>query len=136
MVLGEKVAEEKGKVTGMSIKSVGPEGTTIEIDVVSEIKGFGRLPNAKNMGTMTAVEGPKTSTSKGQGIIVTEDGETLPWHEVGVSKRVGGKPKGLSLVTFSTTSQKYAWVNDNVYVLDGEWSADLTQFTDTAYEWK
>ena len=136
MALGEKVAEEKGKVTGMSIKSLGPEGMNIELNIVSEIKGYGRWPNGKNMGTMTALEGPKTSTSTGQGMVVTEDGETLPWHAIGVSKRVGNKSKGLTLITFSTPSQKYAWANDVLIVLDGEVSADFSQFSDTAYEWK
>ena len=134
--LGEKVAEEKGKFTGMSIKSIGPEGIVIEVNGVSEIKGFGRFPNGRNMGTMTALQGPKTSTSNGQGMIVTEDGETLPWHAIGVSKNVGGKHKGVTLVTFSAPSQKYSWLNDSVLLLDMETSADLSQYSDTAYEWK
>ncbi len=136
MPLGEKVSEEKGKTTGMSIKSIGPEGTTIEFNIVSQIKGFGRVPNGRNMGTMTVLQGPNTSNSTGQGMIVTEDGEMLPWHASGVSKRVGNKFKGITLVTFSTRSEKYAWVNDSLLVLDGEVSADLSEFSDTGYEYK
>ena len=136
MALGEKVAEEKGKITGMSIKSIGPEGATIEFSMVSQIKGFGRTPNGRNMGTMTAVEGPNTSTSTGQGMVVTEDGEMLPWHALGVSKMVGGKSKGITLVTFSTRSQKYAWMNDVLLVVATEGSADFSEFSTTGYEWK
>jgi hypothetical protein len=136
MALGEKIAEEKGKITGMSIKSVGPEGITIELNIMSEVKGHGRTPNGRNIGTLTLIEGPKTSPSTGQGIFVTEDGETLPWHVNGVGKIIGGKRRAISLATFSTSSQKYAWVNDGIYVLDAEFSADLSQFSDTSYEWK
>jgi hypothetical protein len=136
MALGEKVAEEKGKITGMSIKSIGPEGTTIELNFVSETKGFGRIANGRNMGTLILVQGPKTSTSTGQGMVVTQDGETLPWHVVGAGMTVDGKRRSIGLVTFSTSSQKYAWVNDGIFVLDAEFSADLSQFSDTSYEWK
>ena len=136
MALGEKVAEEKGKITGMSVKSIGPEGMVIELNIASEIKGFGRTPNGRNIGTLTLIQGPKLSPSTGQGMVVTEDGETLPWRINGVGKIVGGKRKAISLVTFSTSSQKYAWVNDGIFVLDSEFSADLSQFSDTSYEWK
>lgn len=51
MVLGEKIADEKGKVIGMSVKSVGPDGVHIEESFVSEVKGFGRFPSGRDMGT-------------------------------------------------------------------------------------
>jgi hypothetical protein len=136
MALGEKVAEEKGKAIGMSIKSIGPEGMTTELSVASEIKGFGRFPSGRNMGTLTAIEGPNTSRVTGQGVVVTTDGESLPWHAFGISKRVGGRVKGIDLITFGTHSQKYAWMNDVLLVLDGEASPDFSEFSDTAYEWK
>jgi hypothetical protein len=41
LVLGEKMWEEKGKVIGVSVKSVGPEGVRIEENFASEIKGLG-----------------------------------------------------------------------------------------------
>jgi hypothetical protein len=136
MVLGEKVGEEKGKATGMSIKSIGPEGMTIEVSFVSEVKGFGRYSGGRNMGTLTVIQGPSTHKTAGQGIFVTTDGESLPWHVVGTGKRVGGRDRGIGLVTFSTRSQKYAWVNDGLYVLDSEASPDFSEFSDISYEWK
>ena len=43
MPVGEKVWEEKAKAVGMAIKSVGPEGVTIEQSWATEAKGFARL---------------------------------------------------------------------------------------------
>jgi len=136
LALGEKVAEEKGKAIGMSIKSIGPEGMTVEVSVATEIKGFGRHPGGRNMGTLTVLQGPNTSSITGQGVVVTTDGESLPWHASGIGKRVGNRVKGISLVNFSTSSQKYSWVNDVLLVLDSEASADFSELSDTAYEWK
>jgi hypothetical protein len=135
LVLGEKVAEEKGSAVGMSIKSVGADGIATESSFVSEIQGFGRFPSGKNMGTITAIEGPKTSRGTGQGVCVTNDGEALPWHYSAIGRRVGDKHKSVAIVTFSTLSQKYAWMNDLLLVLDIDISLDYSQFSDTAYEW-
>ena len=38
VVLGEKVADEKGEAVGMSIKSVGPDWMTVELTMGSEEK--------------------------------------------------------------------------------------------------
>jgi len=130
------VAEEKGSAIGMSVKSVGAEGTTIEVSFVSEVQGFGRYTGGRNLGTLTALEGPNTSSNTGQGVMVTKDGEYLPWHTCGISRRVGDRVKGINLVAFSTHSQKYAWVNDVLLVLDTDSAADFSQISDTAYEWK
>jgi hypothetical protein len=136
MALGEKVAEEKGSVTGMSIKSIDADGMSIEYSIASEIQGIGRFPSGRNIGTLSGLDGPRTNRGTGQGVIITKDGEMLPWHGSGIDRRVGDKTKGAFLVTFTTMSQKYAWMNDILLVLDTEASADMTQFSDTAYEWK
>jgi hypothetical protein len=108
MVLGEKLSEEKGKAIGMSIKSIGPEGMTIEVTTAGEVKGFGRHPSGRNMATQTVLQGPITSRATAQGVLATTDGESLPWHGFGIGKTVVGRAKGIYLVAFSTHSQKYA----------------------------
>jgi len=135
MALGEKVAEEKGRLTGMSIKSIGAEGVTIEASFVGELQGFGRYSSGRNVATMTIVQGPKTTRSTGQGVLVTKDGESLPWHMNTVGKYAGDRRKLVGIATFSTLSQKYAWVNDGLFVLDISISSDLSEFTTTVYEW-
>ena len=136
MALGEKVAEEKGSVIGMSVKSIDANGMSIEFSFASEVQGIGRYPSGRDMGTLSSLDGPHTNRSTGQGVIITKDGEMLPWHGSGIDKRVGDKIKGIFLATFTTMSQKYAWMNDVLIVLDSEASADRTKFSDTAYEWK
>ena len=56
MVLGEKLWEEKGKVIGMSVKSIGSEGVRMEETFTTEVKGLGRFPSGRNMGTMDIVQ--------------------------------------------------------------------------------
>jgi hypothetical protein len=40
--------EEKGKVIGVSVKSVGPEGVRMEETFATEVKGLGRVAAWKN----------------------------------------------------------------------------------------
>jgi hypothetical protein len=44
--------------------------------------------------------------------------------------------KGAGLAVFSTRSQKYAWVNDNLYFMEYDNAADLSELSDTSYELK
>jgi len=135
MALGEKVEEEKGKLTGVSIKSIGAEGVTVEASFVGESQGFGRYSSGRNMSTFTILQGPKTTRSIGQGVFVTKDGESLPWHMNTIGNYVGDRRKLVGIATFSTLSQKYAWVNDVLYVLDINIASDLSEYTTTVYEW-
>jgi hypothetical protein len=127
MPLGEEVTEEKGRLIGMSIKSVGAEGVTVEASFVGEVQGFGRFPSGRNTATMTILRGPKTTRSTGQGIFVTKDGESIPWHMSNIGKYAGDRRKLVGIATFSTLSQKYAWVNDGLFVLDISISSDLSE---------
>jgi hypothetical protein len=87
------------------------------------------------MATMTILQGPRTTRSTGQGVFVTKDGESLPWHMSTIGKYAGDRRKLAGIVTFSTPSQKYAWVNDVLFVLDISIASDLSEYTTTAYEW-
>ena len=72
MVLGEKMWEEKGKIIGISVKSVGPEGVRMEETFATEVKGLGRAPSGRNIGTMDLIETPGGSFSgTSQGYLVT-----------------------------------------------------------------
>ena len=54
MALGEKLFEESGNVTGIKVTRVHPiEGMTTEVSFTSEIKGIGRFPSGKNIGSGT-----------------------------------------------------------------------------------
>jgi hypothetical protein len=59
MALGEKLFEEGGNVTGFKMTKAHPvEGVTMEVSFVSEIKGIGRFPSGKNLGSGTITEYP------------------------------------------------------------------------------
>jgi|GEM_PF-6718138 len=50
MVLGEKLFEESGNITGVKVTKVHPiEGVSTEINFTSEIRGEGRFPNFENL---------------------------------------------------------------------------------------
>ncbi len=136
MPLGEKLWEEKGAAIGASIKSVDANGVAFEYTVATEVKGFGRYPSGRNVGTISLQQGPITNMSKGQGLFTTTDGEFVPWHFVGIGKMIGTKSRAAGLVIFSTQSQKYAWMNDTLSLLEIDGNADLTELSDTGYEWK
>jgi hypothetical protein len=54
MALGEKLFEESGNVAGFKVTRVHPvEGVTLEVSFTSEIRGMGRFPSGKNMGSGT-----------------------------------------------------------------------------------
>ncbi len=52
MVLGEKLFEESGNITGVKVTKVHPiEGVSTEINFTSEIRGEGRFPNFENLAS-------------------------------------------------------------------------------------
>jgi hypothetical protein len=59
MVLGEKLFEESGNITGVKITRVHPiEGVTTEVSFTSEIRGEGKYPNGENLGSGTMTKYP------------------------------------------------------------------------------
>ena len=144
MALGEKLFEESGNIIGFKVTKVHPiEGVTIEASFTSEIRGMGRFPSGKNLGSGTVTQYPHgivdgswqgsvTTTAEGGG-----SGDQFMWwaHEKG---KVGedGKVKGLTMVTGFTNSQKLAWMNNLIIALDIESDPESQKFKATGYEWK
>ena len=59
MTLGEKLFEESGNITGFKVTKVHPiEGVTMEVSFTSEIRGMGRFPSCKNLGSGTMTQYP------------------------------------------------------------------------------
>jgi hypothetical protein len=145
MALGEKLFEESGNITGFKVTKVHPiEGVTIEASFTSEIRGMGRFPSGKFLGSGTVTQYPHgivdgswqgsvTTTAEGGG----NSGDQFMWwaHEKG---KVGedGKVKGLTMVTGFTNSQKLAWMNNLIIALDIESDPESQKFKATGYEWK
>jgi hypothetical protein len=139
MALGEKLFEESGNVTGLKVTRVHPiEGVTIEASFTSEIKGVGRFPSGKNLGSGTMTQYPHGIVDASwQGSVTTNEGDQFIWWAHEKSKVVeGGKVKGLTMVTGFSNSQKLSWMNNLVLALDSETDLESQKFRITGYEWK
>jgi hypothetical protein len=141
MALGEKLFEESGNVAGFKVTRVHPiEGTTMEVSFTSEIKGFGKFPSGKNIGSGTMTQYPHGVVDASyQGTIMTEEaGEQFMWwaHEKSRVIEGSGKIKGLVMVSGFTNSQKLSWMNSLIMALEAEFDPAALQFRATAYEWK
>jgi len=144
MALGEKLFEESGNVTGFKVTKVHPvEGVTMEVSFVSEIRGIGRFPSGKNIGSGTVTEYPHGIVDGSyQGSLMTTGGNSgasdqFVWWAHEKTKMVeGGKFKGLTMMTGFTNSQKLSWMNNLIIALDLETDPPTQKFKATAYEWK
>jgi hypothetical protein len=142
MMFGEKLFEESGNITGIKVTKVHPvEGVTIESSFASKIRGSGRFPSGKNLGSGTFVRYPHGIVDASyQGSLMTTEGDSsdqfMWWaHEKGKAVE-GGKVKGLSIVTGFTNSQKLAWMNNLIMALESETDLESQKFKTTGYEWK
>jgi len=145
MALGEKLFEESGNVTGFKVTKVHPiEGVTMEVSFASEIRGIGRFPSGKNLGSGTVTQYPHgmvDGSYQGSFMTTTEGGgnggDHFVWWAHEKTKVVeGGKFKGLTMMTGFTNSQKLSWMNNLIIALDLETDPESQKFKATAYEWK
>ena len=139
MALGEKLFEEKGQVAGFKITKVHPiEGTTIEVSAAIDLKGFGKFPSGKEMGSGVMVQYPHGVVDGSfQGNLITAEGEVVFWwaHEKG---KVGedGKIRGLATMSAFTNSPRLSWINNLIMALETEFNPETQQIKTTGYEWK
>ena len=139
MVLGEKLFEEMGKVTSANIESVHPvEGVKMQVSFASDIKGLGKFPSGKNLGSGRMTQYPHGIVDgEYRGVVTTTEGEQFFWWAHEKSKVVeGGKVRGLVIVTGFAGSPKIAWANNLIIAIDSEFDPAMQQFRGTAYEWK
>jgi len=146
MALGEKLFEESGNITGFKVTKVHPsEGVTMEVSFTSEIKGVGKFPSGKNLGSGTVTQYPHgivDASYQGSFMTTTEGGgnsggDHFVWWAHEKSKVVeGGKVRGLTMVTGFTNSQKLSWMNNLIFALETEFDHNSQKMKSTAYEWK
>jgi hypothetical protein len=138
LVYGEKMTEEKGKVVGLTVKAVDSEGVHIEETFATEVKGLGRIPSGRNMGTLNLVMRPDgVFSGTGQGIFTTQDGDSVVWKDYFIGKpEAGGKHKGVAIIQFMTTSPKLSWINGLIGAEDVITDTKTMELSGTGYEWK
>jgi hypothetical protein len=140
MGLGEKLFEESGDITGFKVTKVHPvEGVTIEASFTSEIRGIGRFPSGKNLGSGAMTQYPHgiVDASWQGSLMIVEGGDQFIWWAHEKSKVTeDGKIKGLTMVTGFTNSQKLSWMNNLILALESETDLESQKFKITGYEWK
>src|SRR5215218_3963353 len=131
MALGEKLFEESGNVTGFNVTRVHLiEGVTTQVSCTSEIRGIGRSPSGKNLGSGTMTHHPhRIVDQSNQGSLMTTEGDQFMWWAHGKGKVVeGGKVKGLIIVTGFANSKKLAWMNNLIMALESEFDPESKKF--------
>ena len=140
MGLGEKLFEESGDITGFKVTKVHPiEGVTIEASFTSEIRGIGRFPSGKNLGSGIMTQYPHgiVDASWQGSLMIAEGGDQFIWWAHEKSKVTeDGKVRGLTMVTGFTNSQKLSWMNNLILALESETDLKSQKFKITGYEWK
>jgi hypothetical protein len=134
-MLGEKIGDESGKVTGQRVLSNPGGGPKMETSFKSMGVTLG-MPMA-NTGTYTAVMRPDgTLYGEGQGIAMSPDSDAVTWvgHGIGMLK-TGGAVSYRGALYYQTTSAKLARLNGVVGVF--EYDVDAEGNTrGQIWEWK
>ncbi len=139
MALGEKLFEESGKIANFTVESVHPvEGVKMQVSFMSEIKGAGKFPSGKNIGSGTMRQYPHGIVdAEYHGVVTTAANEQYFWwaHE---KSRISedGKARGLAMATGFTNSQQLAWANNLIIAIDSVFDPAVQEFKGTGYEWK
>jgi hypothetical protein len=139
MALGEKIFEETGIVTGFNITKVHPvNGVTVEVSFTSEIKGIGRFPSGKNLGSGTMTQYPQGIVDASwMGVLTTTEGEQFVWWAHEKDKVVeSGRVKGLTMLTGFTNSQNLSWMNNLIMANESGFDPASQKISVTGYEWK
>jgi len=138
MTLGEKLFEEAGKIASFKVAKVHPfEGVTTELTFRSEIRGIGKFPRGKNLGSGTMTTYPHGIIDAAwHGSFTTQQAEQFIWwgHEKATLLE-DGKIRGLNTVTGFTNSKNLSWMNSVIIIVDLAASVSADEFCATAYEW-
>jgi hypothetical protein len=139
MAVGEKLFEDIGNLTKLDVKSVHPvEGVKMEVSFTSEIKGLGKFPSGKNVGSGTVTQYPHgVIDANYQGIETTTEGDQYIWWAHEKSKVIeGGMTRGIIILTGYANSQKLSWMNNLIAVIDMKTDLTNQRFEGTGYEWQ
>ena len=137
LALGEKAWEEKGRATGIAVKSLAAEGVTLELSWIGDRKGLGPWQDGRDFGTLTMLLGSNgIGTGRGQGIFTTKSGETVVYRNMSCSRAEKERSRLVGIMTFMTSSEKLSWLNSVVCTFEGEGDPNFQEFNLTGYEVK
>ena len=136
-MLGEKIGEETGKVTGRRILE-GDDYRYLKMEISFEAAGSLLGLQGANMGTYTIFERlPGQLYGEGRGIVMSQDGESAIWSGHGVG-RMTGEGMGVafaSSITFQAGAGKLSALNNMLVVVEHTTDKD-GNVRSVLYEWK
>ena len=109
-MLGEQISETKGKRIVRRVISTDPATVEVSFEDSGQMLG---VPTT-GMGTYTStVREDGSIHGHGEGLNMTQDGETITWKGMGVGKfGPGGAVSYRGMLFFRTTSEKLARINN------------------------
>jgi hypothetical protein len=135
-MLGEKLGEERGQMTGMRVLPLGPHGPRVEVSFQASGTILGQV--GTDVGTYISTARPDgTMMGEGQGVVMTGEGDMANWTATGVGKFTG---KGTAInwrgaLFYQTTSPRLAQLNGTAVVF--EFDVDENGKTEARiWEWK
>ena len=136
-MLGEKLGEEHGKVTGRRVLP-GDDYRYVKMEVSFETSCTILGHEGMNMGTYTVFERiPGQLYGEGRGIFMTMDGQGAIWNGHGVG-RMTGEGMGIAFaaaIAFQTDSEKLARLNGVLALVEHTTDNDGNAHS-TLFEWK
>ena len=133
-MLGEQIAESRGKRTGRRVLSVdGGFKVEVAFETTGKLLGI----DTNEIGTYWSASRPDGSLyGEGQGIVGTPDGEGATWKGQGVGKFVaGGAISYRGAVYYNSASPKFARLNTVAAVFEFEVDAQ-GNIHSKLWEWK
>lgn len=134
-MLGEKIGEDTGRVTGRRV--LPSEGYGPKVEASFETGGTILGVGMTDIGTYWSIVRPDGNLQgEGQGVVMTEDGEMASWTGQGVGRFTGpGSVSWRGAVYYQTASQKLARLNSVAVLFEFEVDEE-GNIQGTYWEWK
>lgn len=135
-MLGEQIAEENGRVTGRRILP-GDDYRYVKMEISFESTLAVLGMRGMNIGTYTVYERvPGQIYAEGQGIAMTESGESAIWNGHGIGRPTGDGAgmKVSASIAFQAGPGKLARLNEMLIVVEHE-AADDGRISSKLWEW-
>ena len=137
-MLGQKLGDENGRVTSRRVLDSG-DPHYVKMEISFEAQGTLLGMQANNMGTYTVFNRVGSQIyGEGQGIVMTQDGNSAIWNGHGVGTPTGdgmGIKFAYSIAFQAEPTGKLAALND-VLVVGEHTAAGDGSTVSTYYEWK
>jgi hypothetical protein len=132
-MIGQQIGETKGKRLVRRVLSIDPPTAEVSFEDSGQMLG---VPTT-GMGSYTSIVRADGSIyGHGQGLSMTQDGESITWTGTGLGKfGQGGSVSYRGMLFFQTTSQKLAQINNccGAFEYDVDASGNTTS---KVWEWK